>query len=173
MTISALLAAIPPLYDTVLELTALGGYIESFLLMLLLLLCALKLTPRRAAGASSHELAWRWVGVGFIVGLGFWVNPIIVYAVLTAVLWIAWDFLVVLHRDRSRSGRGVRTHVSDRVQIQLLPAIPALPAFVIGLAPALAWGMSHQWQNFTYLLQLNNNAPLRPEILAWTSFLAR
>lgn len=166
MTISALLAAIPPLYDTVLELTTLGGYIESFLLMLLLLLCSLKITRRRAAGAASRELAWRWAGIGLIVGLGFWINPIIVYAVLAAAVWIAWDLLVALHGSKSGSGRGARTHVSDRVRVQILPAIAALPACIVGISPALAWGMSHQWQNFTYLLQMNNNASLRPEILA-------
>src|SRR6266550_4089364 len=99
MTISALLAAIPPLYDTVLELRTLGGYIETFLLMLLLLLSALKLTRRRKAGASSRELAWRWAAIGFIVGLGDWVDPLIVYAILAAALWIGWDFLVSLNKD--------------------------------------------------------------------------
>src|SRR5881275_3753957 len=75
MTIAALLAAIPPLYDTVLQLRTLGGYIEIFIFMLLLMLFALKLTNRRAAGASRRELAWLWASIGFIVGLGLWVNP--------------------------------------------------------------------------------------------------
>src|SRR5215472_14563836 len=82
MTIAAFLAAIPPLYDTVLELRTLGGYVEIFIFMLLLLLFALELTNRRAAGASRRELAWRWAGIGFIVGLGLWVNPLISYAIL-------------------------------------------------------------------------------------------
>jgi hypothetical protein len=166
MSISALLAAIPPLYDTVLELTTLGGYIEIFLLMLLLLLFTLKLTRRRAAGASSHELAWRWAAIGFIVGLGFWINPIIIYAILAAAPWIGWDFLASLRRGRSGSGHGVETMMTTRAGAQVLPAIAALPACIVGLTPALAWGISHQWANFTYLLYLNGNISLRPSILA-------
>src|SRR5262249_34805781 len=93
MSIAALLAAIPPLYDTVLELRMLGGYIEVFILMLLLLLSTLKLTTRRAAGASRRELAWRWAGIGFIAGLGFWVNPLITYGILAAAIWLALDWV--------------------------------------------------------------------------------
>jgi hypothetical protein len=160
------LAAIPPLYDTVLELTTLGGYIETFLLMLLLLLSTLKLTRRRAAGASSRELAWRWAGIGFIVGLGLWINPIIIYAILATTLWIGWDFLATLRKDRSGSGHGAETLVAARAGAQVLPAIAALPACIVGLTPALAWGIGHQWANFTYLLYLNGNLSLRPSILA-------
>ena len=92
MTISALLAAIPPLYDTVVELRTLGGYIETFVLMLLLMISALQLTRRQHAGASTRELTLRWIGIGFIVGLGFWVNPLIVSAVIVAGIWILWDY---------------------------------------------------------------------------------
>src|SRR5438270_12733560 len=87
-TIAALFSAIPPLYDTVLELRTLGGYIETFVLMLFLLLSAFQLTRRWYAGASSKELALRWSGIGFIVGLGFWVNPLLVSAILAAAIWI-------------------------------------------------------------------------------------
>src|SRR5438270_4396691 len=38
MHIAALIAAVPPLYDTILEMRTLGGYVEMFVLMLLLLL---------------------------------------------------------------------------------------------------------------------------------------
>src|SRR5690242_12170901 len=79
MNIAALLAAIPPLYDTVLQMRMLGGYIEIFILMLFLLLSTLQLTNRRAAGASRRELALRWAGIGFLIGFGYWVNPIIIY----------------------------------------------------------------------------------------------
>src|SRR3954453_8696197 len=56
-TIAALFAAISPLYDTVLELRTLGGYIETFVLMLLLLISAFQLTRRWQAGAANKELA--------------------------------------------------------------------------------------------------------------------
>ncbi|HVB74455.1 MAG TPA: hypothetical protein VNE38_12950 [Ktedonobacteraceae bacterium] len=157
MNIAALLAAIPPLYDTVLEMRMLGGYIEIFILMQLLLLSALQLTNRRAAGAPARELALRWAAIGFLVGFGFWVNPIIIYGVLALALWIAWDCLKVLRQSRSlqQLQRGI-----------ILPALASLPACIVGMTPALVWGARNQWQNFTYLLQLGANTPLRPEVLA-------
>ena len=157
MNISALLAAIPPLYDTVLQMRMLGGYIEIFILMLLLLLAALQLTNRRAAGASRRELALRWAGLGFLVGCGFWVNPIIIYGVLAVALWIAWDCgKIVL---QSRSLRQLR-------RVVILPALASLPACVAGMTPALLWGARNQWLNFTYIFQLGANTSLRSEVLA-------
>src|SRR5215472_9576660 len=82
MTVAALIAAIPPLYDGILELRTYGGYIETFILMLLLLLSALQLTQRWHEGAPRREMALRWVGIGLIVGLGFWIYPLIISAVL-------------------------------------------------------------------------------------------
>ncbi len=93
MTIAAFLAAIPPLYDTVLQLRTLGGYVEIFIFMLLLMLFALALTNRRADGASRRELAWRWASIGFIIGLGLWVNPLIFYAIFATAIWIVWDWV--------------------------------------------------------------------------------
>lgn len=157
MNVAALLAAIPPLYDTVLEMRLLGGYIEIFIMMLLLLLSALQLTNRRAAGAPGRELALRWAGIGFLVGFGFWVNPLIIYGVLAVVLWIAWDCARLMRRSRS---------MHQLRQIVILPALASLPACITGMVPALVWGARNQWQNFTYLLQLGGNTSLRPEVLA-------
>jgi hypothetical protein len=157
MTISALFAAIPPLYDTVLELTTLGGYIESFVLMLLLLISALKLTRRQQAGAPARELAWRWAGIGFIVGAGLWINPIIIYGITAAALWIVWDY-VQLARQKLARKRFIRSVA--------LPFLAALPACIIGLIPALIWGIRNSWQNITYMLYLSGNTVLRPEIRA-------
>ncbi len=102
MTIAALLAAIPPLYDAVAELRTWGGLIETFVLMLLLLLSVFQLTRRWHAGASVRELAWRWAGIGFIIGLGFWVYPLIAFALLAAFIWLACDRIaasIQLRRD--------------------------------------------------------------------------
>ena len=103
MTIAAFLAAIPPLYDTVLELRMLGGYIETFILMLLLMIFAFQLTNRRAGGASRRELTWYWAAIGFIVGLGLWVNPLILYAVLAVGIWIIIDWIKALIQTRTLS----------------------------------------------------------------------
>lgn len=156
MATATLLAALPPLYDTVLELRALGGYIEIFILMLLLLTSALRLTHRRAAGASTREIAWRWAGLGFIVGLGLWVNPIIVYALLAAALWLLWDYL----HPRLR-GRNLIHGIAS-----LPPVFAAIPTCFIGMLPALAWGAANHWTNVTYIGQLSNDAYMRGDVLA-------
>ncbi len=156
MNIAALLAAIPPLYDTVLEMRMLGGYIEIFILMLLLLICALRLTNRRAAGAARRELALRWVGIGLLVGMGFWVNPLIIYGVLAVALWIAWDCVKLLRQCRSARQVG---------RVIFMPGLASLPACIVGMTPALLWGATNQWQNFTYLLHLGTSTTLRTEVL--------
>lgn len=141
-TLASLFAAIPPLYDTVLQLRTLGGYVETFVLMLLLLLSAVQLTRRGYAGASFWELMCRWAGIGLIIGLGLWINPLLISAILTAVIWIGWHW---------RS-------------VKILLALAGIPACILGLAPALLWGAAHQWQNFTYLLHLSTNTYIAPEI---------
>ncbi len=195
MTIAALLAAIPPLYDTVLQLRTLGGYIEIFIFMLLLMLFALKLTNRRAAGASRRELAWRWASIGFIVGLGLWVNPLIFYGILAAAMWIAWDWVKALREarkskviqfeddqpDRRIVGAGLAPALENHLKstpIRLapirqtflytlrLPALASIPACIVGLAPAIYWGALNQWQNITFILQLSGNPSLRPVVQA-------
>ena len=98
MLVAALLAAVFPLYDTVLEIRTFGGYVEIFVLMQLLLLGTLQLTRRWDAGASKCELALRWAMLGFIVGLGLWVDPLIIVAVVVAVLWIGGYYVFTLRR---------------------------------------------------------------------------
>lgn len=157
MNIAALLAALPPLYDTVLQMRMLGGYIEIFILMQLLLLAALQLTNRRAAGASRRELALRWAGIGLLMGFGYWVNPIVIYGVLAVTLWIAWDCFRLVLQSHS---------LPPLWRDVFLPALASLPACVIGMTPALLWGARNQWQNFTYIFKLGANTSLRPEVLA-------
>jgi hypothetical protein len=152
MTIAVLLATIPPLYDTVLELRTLGGYVETFIFMLLLMLFALELTNRRAAGASIRKLAWLWACIGFIIGLGLWVNPLIIYAVLAAAIWIAWDWLKALRVRQTF------------LKTLLLPALASIPACIVGLAPAIYWGAFNQWQNITYILQMSGTPALLPDV---------
>ncbi len=154
MTIAVFLAAIPPLYDTVLELRMLGGYIETFILMLLLMIFALQLTNRRASGASRRELGCLWAAIGFLVGLGLWVNPLILYAVVATAIWIIIDWIKALRASHSF------------FKTLLLPALASILACILGLAPAIYWGALNQWQNITYILQLSGNPPLRPIVQA-------
>src|SRR6266550_2797333 len=180
MTIAAFLAAIPPLYDTVLQLRTLGGYVEIFIFMLLLMLFALALTNRRAAGASRRELAWRWASIGFIIGLGLWVNPLIFYAIFATAIWIVWDWVKALGEarrskiiqfdddqpDRNIVGAGLAPARQIFLRTLLLPALASIPACIVGLTPAIYWGALNQWQNITYILQLSGNPPLRAVVQA-------
>jgi len=151
MTIAALIAAIPPLYDGILELRTYGGYIETFILMLLLLLSALQLTQRWHGGAAKRELALRWAGIGFIAGLGFWIYPLIISAVLAAAAWIACDRIAEAFKLRQEIAAEPRRYVNSTLKGSI-PAIAAIPASVVGFAPALYWGAIHQWQNIAYIL---------------------
>jgi len=181
-TLATLCAAVSPLYDTVLELRTLGGYIETFVLMLCLLLAAFQLTRRWQAGAANKELAWRWAVIGFIVGLGFWVDQLIVSTVLAATLWIGG---FCLGRFRSIVGAplagalgwggetlgwgGEQVTLGGKAHAFLKSfwfATIAIPACLLGAAPAVVWGATHKWTNFIYVLQLGSiktiNVDLRP-----------
>ena len=153
MTIAALLAAIPPLYDGILELRTYGGYIETFILTLLLLLSALQLTRRWHAGASQRELALRWAGIGFVIGLGFWIYPLIISAIIAAATCIACDRIATAIKLRQQIATAPGRYAIITLKGLSLAAL-AIPASLIGFAPALYWGATHQWQNITYLLGL-------------------
>lgn len=167
MLVAALVAAVFPLYDTVLEIRTFGGYVEIFVLMQLLLLGAMRLTQRWDVGAGTRELMLRWVAIGFVVGLGLWVDPLIISAVLVAALWILGYCVYALRRSyRSEtpaaSWSGIRS-----VGTRLLLAVVAIPAALFGCAPALYWGATHQWENVTYILNLGNGyASLSPAVRA-------
>lgn len=167
-TIAALLAALPPLYDTVLELRTLGGYIETFVLMLALLLSAYQLTRRWHAGATRKELALRWMGIGFLVGLGLWVNPLIASAVLAAALWIITFCIaepIRLYRNQQKPAHE-RTARTPLLFIQeFLLVLVAIPACIVGLSPAIRWGYRYHWSNFTYIFQLSDMKSLNLQLM--------
>src|SRR5207248_3074377 len=146
-TLAALCAAIPPLYDTVLQLRTLGGYIETFVLILCLLLAVFQLTRRWHAGAANKELAWRWATIGFIVGLGCWVDQLIVSTALAATLWIGGFCLLELVQLSKQSLPFLK---------RFWLATAAIPAGLVGSAPALVWGATHKWTNFIFALQLGS-----------------
>ena len=151
--VATLLAAIPPLYDGVIELRTFGGYIETFVLMLLLLISALQLPRRWQAGASSRELALRWAGIGFVVGLGMWVYPLIVSAILAAALWIAAVGAIEIVRQWKQIPAGTKRTFSTIVHSArgILLAVVAIPAAIVGFMPGIIWGATHQWANVAYI----------------------
>lgn len=156
MTIAALCAAFPPLYDGVIEGRTYGGFIEMLIVILLLLISTIRLTRRWFGGASTRELIWRWVGLGFLMGLGFWIYPLIASAVLATVLWILGACALEMWRRRS----GTETRAWWQPARELLLAFCGIPTGLIGMAPALAWGATHQWANITYVFNLGGHETL-------------
>ncbi|HEY3992502.1 MAG TPA: hypothetical protein VGM01_06425 [Ktedonobacteraceae bacterium] len=150
--IAALVAALPPLYDGIVELRTGGGWIESFVLMLLLLISVYRLISRWHEGASSRELALRWAAVGLIIGFGLWIYPLVAVAIAAAALWVIIDRCAEISK-RVRTLEPLPTALAHSLK-GLLLAIVALPTCVLGFTPGLIWGATHQWQNIRYIFGL-------------------
>jgi len=145
--IATLIAALPPVYDAVLEMRSLGGYVEAMVIMLWTLLAALRLTQRWSARASFVELALRWLGIGFLIGLGLWVDPLTVYAFAAAALWIGGSIIFGLLRPLQRP------HARRTLLVETLFALVAIPGSFIGFIPGIIYGLQNQWANITYMLR--------------------
>lgn len=150
--VAALVAALPPLYDGIVELRTGGGWIESFVLMLLLLISVHRLTSRWHEKASNRELALRWAGVGFIVGFALWIYPLVTVSILAAALWIIIDRFAEIIKH-VRASEPVPTAIVRSLK-GLLLAVTAIPACLFGFTPGLIWGATHQWQNISYIFGL-------------------
>ncbi len=157
--VAALIAALPPLYDGIVELRTGGGWIESFVLMLLLLIAVQRLTTRWHEKASYRELALRWAGVGFLVGFGMWIYPLVSVAIMAAALWIIIDrFAEIVALVRTAVPLPAALLRSLKV---LLPGVTALPACVVGFTPGVIWGVTHQWENIRYIFGLGGGWTLQ------------
>jgi hypothetical protein len=160
MIIAALVAALPPVYDAVIEMRMMGGYIESFVIIAWLLLAGFRLTQRWSAGASLRELALRWAGIGFLIGLGMWVDPLIVPAIAAIAVWIAGYCFVQLYKlslvtmDEAKPGLFYLLK-------GLLLFVAAIPASLVGFAPAIYWGAKNQWQNVAYIFSHGGGNPFK------------
>ncbi|GCE27902.1 hypothetical protein KDA_33860 [Dictyobacter alpinus] len=166
--IATLIAAFPPLYDTVLELRSWGGYTEAMIIMLWLLLCTLRLNQRWQAGASHRELTLRWLGFGFVVGLGFWIDPLVVYAVVIAALWLGGTFITgLIHPIQRPNAR--RTLLTEA-----LFALVAIPGVLVGFLPGIIYGLKNQWANIIFIFYSNSShAPTLTKKLQMLSLYAR
>src|SRR2546430_10101843 len=147
VTIATLLAAVPPLYDGIAEMRTWGGLIETLLLMLLLLLSALQLTRRWREGAPKRELALRWAGIGFIVGLGFWIYALIISAVLAAAAWIVCGAIARVVTLRQQNAAALPRAIIT-IPAGLLPAPAAIPSSLIRFVPPLYCATTHPWRHF-------------------------
>ena len=150
--VAALVAALPPLYDGIVELRTGGGWIESFILMLLLLISVYRLTTRWHEKASTRELMLRWAGVGFVVGFGMWIYPLVSVAIVAAALWIIIARVAEIV-SLVRASVALPSALLRSLKV-LLPGVAALPACVVGFAPGVIWGAMHQWQNIRYIFGL-------------------
>ncbi len=154
MTTAALVAAFPPLYDMAEEMRVQGGYMEAFVIMLWLLFCAFRLTQRWGQQASWHELALRWAGIGLLVGLGLWIDPLIIYACVTITIWIGGWFVLQLVKPRRQA--------PGRPRLALLKEgllfLSAVPALLVGFLPGLIWGAQNNWANISYFFQFGGTS---------------
>ena len=154
VVVATLVAAFAPLYDVVEEMSVTGGYIESFAVMLWLLLSAFRLTLRWSQQASRRELAWRWAGIGFLVGLGLWIDPLTIYAYAAIALWIGGYVLVEL----VKRGQPASTQSHLALGKEALLCLWSVPAGVLGFTPGLIWGAQNGWANIRYILQNGGSA---------------
>lgn len=150
--VAALVAALPPLYDGIVELRTGGGWIESFVLMLLLLISVYRLTSRWHEKASNRELALRWAGIGFIVGFAMWIYPLVSVSILAAALWIIIDRFAEIIKQ-VRASEPILTATARSLK-ELLLVVIAIPACVVGFTPGIIWGATNQWQNIRYIFGL-------------------
>src|SRR5229473_1530259 len=122
-----------------------------------ILLSVFRLVQRWQAGASTRELALRWAGIGLLIGLGMWTDPLIISAVLAIALWIAGYIILKLVKLGEQSEGERRPSLLSLLKGTLL-LVAAIPAFCVGFVPAIIWGLKHQWQNMAYIF--NNGSDI-------------
>jgi hypothetical protein len=157
--LAALVAAVPPLYDAVAEMRAWGGQIEVYVVTLALLLGVVRLADRLRAGAGAVELAWRWLVLGVVAGLGIWINPLISYGLVAAVLWLIPPLA-------ARGAPGLTAAIARRAHVPssaarggwapsaLLAALALLPGLALGGLPAWIYAAQHRADNLLiYVVQ--------------------
>ncbi len=136
-------------YDMAEEMRVQGGYIEAFVIMLWLLFCAFRLAQRWGQQASWRELYLRWAGIGLLVGLGLWIDPLIIYACVTIAVWIGGWFILKLVKLR-RQTPGWSQLALIKEELLFLCAVPTL---LVGFLPGLIWGAQNNWANLSYIFQ--------------------
>jgi len=122
--ITALLLAVPNMLGVLYTTITLGGYNEIILLGSLVLLLGWQLTINNLGGA------WRWALLGFLAGVGWWVNG----AIITPILVVG-----IL---------GLRYFSLANWRFYLL----AGAAFLIGGAPWWVYNLRHDWGALDFLL---------------------
>ncbi len=91
-----LLTALPPVYVAVTELRMLNGYIETLLIGTTLALLALNITDRWRSGQPTR---WQWPLAAFLIGLGLWIDTLVIAFVVGVGLWLAPWVVVRLRQN--------------------------------------------------------------------------
>jgi hypothetical protein len=166
--IAVLLAAVPPVYVTTYTTPSLGGYGESLVLGMLILLLG------SAAIFEAHRKTWLiWTGLGLAGGLAFWtLGMAVVYLLPVGIAWL-WAAWRQLPRKRYAGWKVIQKYyqassLSVEEPTQLTPIqrlapvlLMALPAFLLGALPWLVFNLNHQWEALRVLL-VPNQAELNP-----------
>jgi 4-amino-4-deoxy-L-arabinose transferase-like glycosyltransferase len=116
--IAALLLAVPPLLVTLYTTVSIGGYGEALLLGGLSMLLGLKILRGR-----THP--WRWLVLGFTVGIGFWSFPLSLVLSFPALLG------AVLLRPGGETARPTKLFLT-RMGILLLGLAAGLSLWIAG-----------------------------------------
>jgi hypothetical protein len=136
-----MLAAFPPLYVTQGELRMLGGYVETLVLGTALMLLTVTIAQRWHGGTATGRL---WVLVGLLTGLAFWIDPLIACYGAACALWM---LPVAIKRIRGSASEGLAFWRGTA-----LNAAGCLIGTVIGMAPAIGYGLRNRFINISGLL---------------------
>jgi 4-amino-4-deoxy-L-arabinose transferase-like glycosyltransferase len=126
--ISTLIVALSPLYLSYKSLMATAAYMEILFLGTLLLIIFHKLIYKRLSSERENRL---YCAAGFIAGLGFWLNPLIINYVIVGFIFI------LLKKHRFLISKGF---------------ILALIFFLVGCFPLLIWNYNNSWHTISFIL---------------------
>jgi hypothetical protein len=156
-----LVAAVPPLYVVVGELHFWGGYVETLVVGTGLLLVVVSIAERWAQAAPTWRL---WGLAGLLIGLGCWIDPLILCYVAAGALWLAPLAVLRLLRSRAErlgrsagrlgrsAGRLGRSAGRAAGRGALRSASLALLGGLVGAFPAVLYALQNHFTNLTYFL---------------------
>jgi Dolichyl-phosphate-mannose-protein mannosyltransferase len=136
-----LLAALPPLYVSTGELHTWGGYEPTLVCGTALMLVSTHLAQRWTEGRPTRIL-WLWIGL--LLGLGVWVDPLVIYFVIASALWLA-----PYAYARVRRGMDMRAAA--------LAALVCGAGGLVGFAPGLIYAVQNHYANIKFILDNNGS----------------
>lgn len=154
-----LLTAIPPIFVATGELRMLGGYVETLALGAALLLLTVSLAERYRDGRPTGKL---WLLAGLLLGLGLWIDLLIVCYIAACALWLAPILVSSIFTAHGLERR-------RRIQLEIGHILGCVVTTLLGAAPAVYYAIRHNLSNVTYFSTVNasfaNGHPLRLGVL--------